>query len=209
VESWAVSLALGVLEPLLELSCMRAPTEAEIRACLYASLAMPTGMLIHEMGVKRGKYRVDVARVMADSLHCFEIKSAADTLKRLPDQAKHFSQVFHECTLVAASSHILKGAALVPPWWGIVQVSSTTPVTLEVLRPAGLNPKLNMLWFVRLLWKEELESIARDRKFKGWSRLTHAKLAEFLRRRLPEDELVKLVVTTIRARKDWRLDDAS
>lgn len=185
---------------------MRPPTEAEIRAALYASLAMPTAALIHEMGVKRGKYRVDVARIMPDSLHGFEIKSAGDTLKRLPDQAKHFSQVFHECTLVAASRHILEAAALVPGWWGIVQVSSGTPVTLEVLRPASLNPKLNMRWVVRLLWKEELEGIARGLKFKGWSKLNHAKLAEFLRSRIVEDELARLVVTTIRARKDWRLD---
>ncbi len=63
--------------------------EADVRQALYESeirriLANdPQGMVIDELGVMEGKYRIDVA-VIGEQLHGYGKSKASDNLERLP-----------------------------------------------------------------------------------------------------------------------------
>jgi len=66
--------------------------------------------------------------VVNGKLHGYEIKSDADTLKRLPAQAEVYSAVFDLVTIVVGEHHLDTVRAIVPEWWGIVKAASGNPV---------------------------------------------------------------------------------
>ena len=86
-------------------------------------------VLIEELGLSRGKVRVDLA-VVNGSLHGFEIESDRDSLRRLAAQVDLYSQVLDRATLVVGGRFAPLATSLVPEWWGVVRVSS---------KPSGLR----------------------------------------------------------------------
>jgi hypothetical protein len=187
-----------------------APREAAIREALRARLAATGVNLVDELGIKHGKYRVDVCAITHE-LHGYEIKSDVDTLARLPDQAKHFSLVFHRMTLVIGPKLLGQSLAMLPPWWGIWLV---TPDGFAALREGAPNPKPNYRWVVRLLWRDELHACLRAVGAKGYSKLTYAGVATMMLKTFSPEELTALVVGTLRNRKgeeqtDWSATDNS
>ena len=66
----------------------------------------PQTLIVEELGIRQGAARVDVA-VVNGSLHGYEIKSARDTLERLPKQSELYSSVFDTITLVTAENHLM------------------------------------------------------------------------------------------------------
>lgn len=62
----------------------------------------PLSKVVHEFCVFDA--RIDVA-VINDSLHGYEIKSAVDTLKRLPAQIEAYSKVFDYLTVYTENNH--------------------------------------------------------------------------------------------------------
>lgn len=80
--------------------------EAEIRAATVAHLRQelpPTTRLVHELPI--GGARADIAAVLCDRLIVFELKSEKDTLKRLPEQIRHFQRVTSDIIVVAHRKH--------------------------------------------------------------------------------------------------------
>ncbi len=77
--------------------------EATIRAATVARIRtiMPGARIIHELAVDGGRVRADVAAVCDSTLILFEIKSSRDSLKRLPNQLRHFHPVCHGLVVVA------------------------------------------------------------------------------------------------------------
>src|SRR5689334_921725 len=74
--------------------------------------------IFDELGVQHGANRVDYAIV--NGIMCgYEIKSDRDTLDRLPEQVKEFSEVFDELTLVVGKRHLYKAIHHIPEWWGV------------------------------------------------------------------------------------------
>ena len=71
-----------------------------------------------EFAILEGSGRIDVA-VVNSKLHGYEIKSAVDTLERLPSQQESYSKVFDRITLVADERHIPEAVKILPPWWGL------------------------------------------------------------------------------------------
>jgi hypothetical protein len=112
--------------------------------------------IVEEMGIWNGSVRVDVA-VINGELAGYELKSARDTLDRLPAQAALYNQVFDKVFLVAAERHLAHAAAVLPDWWGIIVAhdDSGEKVRLENYRAAGNNPSIDALQLARLLWREE------------------------------------------------------
>lgn len=136
----------------------RAPAEAQIRQALLRGLsakAAPSTRLVEEFRVPRVHVRADVA-VVGSRLCAFEIKSEADTLRRLPAQVDGFSAIFDACSLVVAPGHLDEAIEMVPVWWGVVLVGHDAP-TLTELRPALPNPQVDVALAVRLLWRSEVE----------------------------------------------------
>lgn len=189
---------------------LSAPGEAAIRAALKERLAAPGVNLIDELGIKHGKFRVDVCAVTHE-LHGYEIKSDLDTVARLPDQAKHFSLVFQRMTLVVGPKLLGAALTIVPAWWGIMLATDTG---LVELREAGVNPKPNYRWVVRLLWRDELHACLRTVGVGGYSKLRYWEVANLMLKTFTPEELTVLVARILRDRKgeectDWSATDNS
>ena len=70
-----------------------------VRAQLVAAHADDDNTrIVEEMGIWSGSVRVDVA-VINGELAGWELKSARDNLRRLPQQAELYSQVFDRMTI--------------------------------------------------------------------------------------------------------------
>ncbi len=73
----------------------------------------PDTLIVHEMGLRHGAARVDVA-VVNGSLHGYELKSDSDSLKRLARQARIYSSVLDRVTLVVGGRHAEVVTRMVP-----------------------------------------------------------------------------------------------
>lgn len=183
---------------------LHAPREAEIRQALKGWIAArrPGTAIVDELAIKHGKFRVDVCAI-ADDLHGYEIKSDQDTLSRLPAQAKHFSLVFHQMTLVVGPGLLGGALAIVPPWWGIVLVTVDDDgrTRFAELRDPQPNPKPNYRWVVRLLWREELAACLRAARVRGYSTLRYHQVANLMLDAFTPEQLTERVVAALRTRK--------
>lgn len=131
--------------------------DRDIRVQLTADLereACPDTVLIHELGIRRGQVRVDVAAVNG-VIHGYEIKSAVDTTRRLANQAALYGQVLDLCTVVTAADHLERVHAMVPGWWGILVEVADRP-GLHVERLAAPNPGRDVRAMAELLWASDV-----------------------------------------------------
>lgn len=135
-------------------------TEGEIREAVKIAAGRqfandPDTLVIEEMFVDGYAARVDVA-VINGALHGYEIKSARDTLQRLPGQVESYGRVFDAMTLVVAERHLADAQALVPDWWAIaVPAEAPSGPELHELRSSGPNPGVDALALAQLLWRDE------------------------------------------------------
>ena len=113
------------------------------------------GVVIEELGLKKGAVRVDLA-VVNGSMHAYEIKSDLDTLRRLATQAEQYSKCFDYVSLVVGPRHIKVARRFVPRWWGIVQVTARADGPhFVVVRKARQNPMRDARTLVELLWRAD------------------------------------------------------
>lgn len=161
-------------------------------------------LIVEEMGIWSGSVRIDVA-VVNGELHGFEIKSARDTLTRLPAQQELYSQVFDRVTLVVADRHIEKSSSIVPGWWGIMVAKDVKgDVALSHGRAAVPNPNINPLQIARLLWRQELcDILDRYQLLKGYRGAGIEKLSQRAAGELPLATLRHDVRETLKNRSTW------
>lgn len=142
-------------------------SEREIRALVRTVAASDAAGreqavgVVEEFWIPDANTRADVASVGAE-LCAYEIKSAADTLRRLPAQIESFSRVFDRCTVVLAQRHVEAAEHLVPNWWGVMEVVDRADgPELRERRASGANPSVDVELLVRLLWRREVETVLR------------------------------------------------
>jgi hypothetical protein len=163
-------------------------------------------LLIQEFSIYGGSNRADLAALNGIS-HGYEIKSDLDTLNRLPSQVSAYSAIFEMATLVSGPKHLKAARAMIPKWWGIIEVkhSSADQFRLERVRQSRTNPDPHAESIAALLWRAEalalLESLGLDSgiRSKPMDQLV-AKLAE----NLQVGKLASHVREALRARGDWR-----
>jgi hypothetical protein len=182
-------------------------SEPAIRTELLALLWRERGnetLLLEEVGLLHGSYRADVV-VLDDELSAYEIKSAADTLVRLPHQARAYGAIFDYVTVVATANHLAGVLDLVPEWWGVILASDRGDATsLMTLRLPELNPSPDVRALASLLWKDEAARLlsdvpgAADRPPRTRSAAYDALSAAFT-----WAELRQKVTETLRLRSDW------
>ncbi len=137
-------------------------TEAQIRALVVAELTArhreddAAVLLVEELGVGRGASRADVAVIAADALTGVEVKSAADTLTRLPAQVTWYSRVFDRAVLACDPGHVTAAAAHLPSWWGLWAADVDG---LRVVRAAAANPVVDGRTLAAMLWMPELKAL--------------------------------------------------
>lgn len=164
-------------------------------------------LVIDELGLCEGDARIDIA-VVNGTLTGYEIKSAADTLQRLPNQVAIYSRLFDQVTLVSSKSHIEKADHIIPPWWGITEVSEIEKtVKFSLIREAQDNPSIDAFYLAQLLWRDEALLILKEI---GAEKGVMSKPRDVIWRRLSEattvTELSRFVRQRLKARQNWRVD---
>ncbi len=149
------------------MSSLRPPADVDIRPVLKRSLLASTvgedSVVMEELGLCRGRVRVDLA-VVNGSLHGYEIKSDRDSLDRLAGQADVYSKVLDQVTLVVGERHLTHAMDRVPTWWGVTRVDDTAGgAELHLVRAEGKNPALDPRALVELLWLPEALAILEAR----------------------------------------------
>jgi hypothetical protein len=185
--------------------------EGDVRHLLYCTeikerlKQSAKARVVDEFQVLRGQGRIDVA-LIDDALHGYEIKSASDTLGRLPSQQEMYSKVFERMTLVADERHVQEAVDMVPKHWGLIVVGMKEGKPYaETLWPARRNQDLDKLALAQLLWREEvfelMEYFDLARGFKKANRKT---LWRHISNCLSLDQIKAFVCFKLRTRKDWR-----
>jgi hypothetical protein len=157
------------------------------------------------MGIWSGTVRVDIA-VINGQLHGFELKSARDTLQRLPAQAALYSKVFDRVTLVTAPRHQEHAVSAIPDWWGITSaiMRPDGTILLKRIRNPKRNPEVCPLQLARLLWKQEaLAVLERHGIDCGIRSGTVDAIAHRLAEKLPVHVLSHDVREVLKHRSDW------
>lgn len=181
--------------------------DGDVRRALYARLEAehrdePDTLFVDELSLC-GAVRVDVT-VVNGSISGYELKSARDTLRRLPAQVETYSLVMDFATLVVATNHHEQARAMLPEWWGLIIASGSETVELAVERRPLPNPNVDQDALVRLLWRDEALAALDAR---GLSAGVRSKPKQVLWNRLvesvPLDELRRLVRESMKSREGW------
>ena len=169
-------------------------------------IADPDTLVLEELGLLNGNARVDVA-VINGSVHGFELKSASDTLARLPAQIVAYGSVLDYVTLVVADNHLESASALVPAWWGIIAAREVADgiVNLTEVRAPKINPSIDPASLARLLWRDEAMDELERRGFADGvrnkpRRAVYARLTEAV----PLQDLRAIVRRRLKQRLGWR-----
>lgn len=166
--------------------------------------------IFDELGVQHGANRIDYALI--NGIMCgFEIKSDRDTLDRLPEQVKEFSEVFDELTLVVGKRHLYNAIHQIPDWWGVwlAKEDENGLVDIQIIRDPQKNKYQDIKSIARLLWKEEALKILEERnEAKGLRNkpreIIYTKIQDVFAAEL--DTFKEKVSLTLTSREGWRVD---
>ncbi|WP_369012402.1 sce7726 family protein [Nocardioides imazamoxiresistens] len=199
----------GWLRRMPTLTSMR---DSDVRFALRGRLALEhqheldDTLFVEELGLC-GAARVDVA-VVNGALSGYELKSARDTLDRLPAQVATYSKVLDYAVLVVAENHLKHARRELRPWWGIQIAREVDGVVLLTdARVPRQNPRVDAASLVQLLWKDEaVRLLAARGQDKGVRSLPREAAWERLAATVDLDELRAEVRTVLKVRRGWRDD---
>lgn len=167
-------------------------------------------LVVEELGLAHGAARVDIA-VVNGSMHGFEIKSDADTLRRLPAQVDAYGAVLDRVTIVVGPKYALSVEHIVPAWWGVKLATAGGRGAIHFceLRAPKQNQNIDAFALAGMLWREEaIASLAR----RGMTRVkskTRVELCRLIAGAVPLDELRAEVRDALKVRVGWRSDGRS
>jgi hypothetical protein len=184
--------------------------DGQIRAALRGLLASkheddPDTLILDELAIWGGEIRADLA-VLNGCMHGFEIKSDADTLKRLPRQVEAYNAVFERATLVVSPRHLDRAVTLIPGWWGIIAVESIGEgIELKPLRAEQVNPSPEADAIAAFLWRQEALTILESLGLAAGVRTkSMSVLIQRIAQNLAARDIAPLVRQALRARGDWK-----
>ena len=185
-------------------------TEESLRRALHRRLmaqyqSEPDTLIVDELGLCQGIARVDVA-VINGQLHGYEIKSERDSLRRLGTQAVHYNRVFDRVTLVCSGRHVSNALEIIPSWWGVLQVISTTRnLAFEFVRAEQGNPQRDARAMAEFLWSEAAIALLEQRQaLRGLRGKPRAALWDKICELLSIDELAAAVCAHLKATAENR-----
>lgn len=184
--------------------------DRDIRAALHRHLipgiAGTDGRVVEEMGIEKGDARIDIA-VVNGSLHGFEIKSEADTLRRLTVQAPVYSRVLDYVTLVCSPRHKDHALTAIPAWWGLVVYDPSLPDSpLVTVQERSRNPSPDPASVALLLWSDEMDELMAEHSLTAPKKAPRRKRATILASALPASVLSEAVRSRLKLRAAWRSD---
>lgn len=183
--------------------------DSVIRAALRQRLsdqhAGEDALILDELGLLQGEARADLA-VINGALNGYEIKSAKDTLARLPHQRDVYGLFFDTMTLVASVKHLEKAVSQIPDWWGILEaIDAEGAIQFKAIRESQVNQNVCAKSVVRLLWKSEAQQILSELgRVKGLNGKPRDTLWNLIAELLPCCDVKRIVRENLKARGDWR-----
>ena len=188
-------------------------TDSEIREALHRKV-LKAGhrcnetVIIDELGLVHGKNRIDVA-VLNGYLHGYEIKSAKDTLTRLPSQLSQYRLSLQKLTIVVAPNHMDGVLSIAPEWSGVIvaRMGPRGGINFTTLRRAAINPETDCFTLAHLLWhKEAVELLAGLGLPKKELNKSRKQLYEIIAREASPADLVAWIKEKFKTREIWRAD---
>jgi hypothetical protein len=181
-------------------------TDEEIRPALRARLlatrhAERESVILEELGVERGRFRVDL--VVVDSvLHGFEIKSDRDRLHRLSGQVRAYGRILDRATLVVGARNLAKAMAMVPGWWGVLLLKAARRrPRFQLVRRGKANPGRDPRALAELLWLDDAMSLLERRQAaRGVRGKPRRMVWDRVCEHLGTDEIAAAVRTSLKAR---------
>jgi hypothetical protein len=135
--------------------------DADIRAALHRKKlrrahSCPNTLVVDELGLAHARARIDIA-IINGCVHGFEIKSAADTLARLPLQLEFYSGCLEKLTIVCAGRHVDAVLRTAPSWCGVIEALKGIrgAITFRTHRRTGRNKHVCLAQLAHLLWRSE------------------------------------------------------
>jgi hypothetical protein len=135
---------------------IRAKGEAMLRALF------PSARIIHELVLKQGGVRIDLAAVTPGRLICIEIKSERDVLTRLPDQVAAMRQVSDAYGVLTAAKHLDK-VREIAGWLHTAEEDARDRLGGDLFRDAH-SGLCNAPARLDMLWADELRAISCPRR---------------------------------------------
>lgn len=130
----------------------------------------------------------------------FEIKSEKDTLKRWEAQKVAYTNVFDEVWLCTHSKHLEKALQSTPNHIGVILVDNFK--SLAVVRKSKKNHGMNNIYdLTGLLWREEINELAKLYDIKIKSRATKREARDILAKELSLEEVRDFTLHKIKVRK--------
>ncbi|MEN8170583.1 MAG: sce7726 family protein [Pseudomonadota bacterium] len=178
--------------------------EIDIKQALESYLYSPQSgekeqLFLDELRLCGGAARADLVNV--EAMHCYEIKSEKDSLKRLVNQGSRYIRVFDKITLVTAETHLDLALKIIPSWWGVILVPKSVDDPFVEMRQAGNNPKLVPSQLAKLLTKQEcLDALSDEGLVRGKKSLSLYRLQEVMEETLSLERLKEVVVKALQSR---------
>ncbi|MBS1530117.1 MAG: sce7726 family protein [Bacteroidetes bacterium] len=163
----------------------------------------PHSKVVEELKVPAAKARIDMA-VINGAFHGYEIKSASDTLQRLPSQLIAYSYIFDYLTVVTEDKYYERVLKLIPQWVGL---SVCVDNSVKTIQPSNLNPSKNGFHIAKLLWNEELIDILTALNIPFKKKQRNWLLCEILAHNVEIETLSLIVRNRLKARSDWKIKE--
>lgn len=162
--------------------------------------------MIDELGLAHAQSRIDLA-VFNGHLHGYEIKSAGDTLGRLPRQLAIYTGALQKLTLVIATRHLDAAEVIAPDWCGLTEIveGPRGGMTFVSHRRARMNPHLDPYMLAHLLWLPEAQELLQARgASKVGVNVPRKQLCRLLADEVPVRELAPAIKAAMASRTRWR-----
>lgn len=163
-------------------------------------------LMIDELGLAHARSRIDLA-VFNGHLHGYEIKSASDTLDRLPRQLAIYCGALQKLTLVVAARHLDATSTMVPDWCGLVEITEGPRggMTFAPRRRSRVNPDVDAFMLAHLLWRPEAQELLRLRGASSSDlNAPRKRLYRTLADEVPVHELAPAIKAAMASRTRWR-----
>ncbi len=178
--------------------------EVDIKQALEIYLQSPrtddnTQPFLEELRLSGGAAIADLVDI--EAMHCYEIKSERDSLKRLINQGSRYIRVFNKITLVTAANHLDMALKIIPSWWGVILVPKSVDEPFVEIRKAGGNLNLVPLQLAKILTKQEcLDVLSCEGLIKGKKSLSLYRLQEVMEETFSLERLKDLIVKALQSR---------
>lgn len=171
------------------------------KSALAEYLIDPNSKVVEELKLPVAKARIDIA-VINGHMHGYEIKSASDTLLRLPAQIEAYEKVFDFLSVVTEYKHADKLASILPHWVNLLICHSDG--SLETLKEGRFNHNKNGFYIAKLLWRDEIINILKDYNIPYHSKDRNWILCEHLSENIDTEELSQIVREKLKIRQSWK-----